>query len=201
MGLQQDPRLTAADTAIVLLGAQTARMGRLPEEVDTEVRRCIAELLGFARIAGISVLATEEDRDAAGPMDPSVAEALERLGALAHRVTLVAPDATVDDDFDAHLEHLASRGMDEGVVRNLLVAGFDAHVAVVQTVRSLTTAGFHVHVPLDAIGAATAAQRDAARHLLARTGATLTSTETALFELAGPAGTDRHGGLMILLGR
>jgi isochorismate hydrolase len=65
---------------------------------------------------------------------------------------------------------------------DVLVAGCEAHVCVLQTVLGLLAARHRVLVVTDAVGSRTAANREAALDRLARHGAELVTTEMVLFE-------------------
>jgi len=71
-----------------------------------------------------------------------------------------------------------------------LVCGIETHVCVSQTAHDLLDRGVEVHVASDAVTSRTAANRDVGLHKMERSGAIVTSVETALFELLGAAGTE-----------
>src|SRR5207244_3228919 len=71
--------------------------------------------------------------------------------------------------------------------KQVIVAGMEAHVCVFQTVRDLLSGEFAVFVVEDAVTSRTEANRSTGLRLCERAGATLTSTETLLFDLLGVA--------------
>ena len=73
--------------------------------------------------------------------------------------------------------------------RQAIVAGMETHVCVFQTVRDLLSGEFAVFVPQDAVLSRTEANRAVGLRLCEKAGATVTSTETVLFDLLGKAGT------------
>ncbi len=73
--------------------------------------------------------------------------------------------------------------------RRWCVCGIETHVCVAQTVADLLDEGLDVQVATDAVSSRTAANRRAGLAKMEATGAMLTSTEMALFELLGRAGT------------
>jgi len=73
--------------------------------------------------------------------------------------------------------------------RQAIVAGMETHVCVFQTVRDLLSGEFAVFVPQDAVLSRTEANRAVGLRLCEKAGATITSTETVLFDLLGTAGT------------
>lgn len=71
----------------------------------------------------------------------------------------------------------------------VIVVGIEAHVCVLQTVHDLLAGGYRVHVVTDAVGSRQPLDRDVALTRFRDAGATLTTTETVLFELCEIAGT------------
>jgi nicotinamidase-related amidase len=69
------------------------------------------------------------------------------------------------------------------------VAGIETHVCVQQTVFDLLTAGLRVYVAADAVGSRCAIDREIALRRMETGGASLTTTESALFEWCDAAGT------------
>ncbi len=73
-------------------------------------------------------------------------------------------------------------GWMEAGVRQVIVAGIEAHVCVLQTALDLQSAGFDVFVPADAVGSRTELDREVALDRLAQSGVTITTSESILFE-------------------
>src|SRR5262249_35735813 len=71
----------------------------------------------------------------------------------------------------------------------VVVAGIEAHVCVLQTVLDLVAAGFQVFVPTDAVASRGDLDRDVALERMAGCGATIVTTEAVLFEWCETAGT------------
>jgi nicotinamidase-related amidase len=74
-------------------------------------------------------------------------------------------------------------------VYKILVCGIEAHVCVQQSVLDLLTDGYRVYVAADAVGSRFACDREIALRRMESAGATLTTTEAALFEWCDVAGT------------
>ena len=76
----------------------------------------------------------------------------------------------------------------EGNSQNqIVVVGIEAHVCVQQTVIDLMSQGFTVFVPVDAIGSRFTNDRDVAIQRMRDFGATITTTESIIFELCETA--------------
>ena len=67
-------------------------------------------------------------------------------------------------------------------INKVLLSGIEAHVCVQQTVCDALAAGLAVYVAVDAIGARHAIDHDTALRRMESYGATLTTTESVLFE-------------------
>lgn len=83
--------------------------------------------------------------------------------------------------------------------RQLVVVGIEAHVCVLQTAADLIADGVAVHVPHDAVASRRPGDRDTALQRLAAMGATVTTTESILFELLERAGTDEFRAISSLI--
>jgi nicotinamidase-related amidase len=70
----------------------------------------------------------------------------------------------------------------QGGVRQVLVAGIEAHVCVLQTALDLQSLGFDVFIPADAVGSRSDLDRDMALQRLTQAGVMVTTTESVLFE-------------------
>jgi nicotinamidase-related amidase len=158
-------------TALVVVDLQEA-FRSVVGEFDA-VAHNAAVLVQGARILGIPVLVTEQYPRGLGETVPEVAEHLNGVP----RLEKVEFDSTRVDGFDLG-------GRDQAVV-----CGIEAHVCVAQTAAGLLDQDVHVQVAADAVTSRTAANRRAGLAKMEASGAMLTSTEMALFELLGRAGT------------
>ena len=82
-----------------------------------------------------------------------------------------------------------SRTLQDARRDQVLLCGIETHVCVNQTALDLLSDGVEVHVVQDAVSSRTAENRALGLHKMERSGATVTSVETALFELVRQAGT------------
>jgi len=93
----------------------------------------------------------------------------------------------------------AADGFDLGGRDQVLVCGIETHVCVNQTALDLLGRGAEVQVAADAVSSRTAANREVGLHKMEAAGATITSTETALFELLGAAGSEEFKAIQRLV--
>ena len=159
-------------TALVVIDVQEA-FAKAIERFD-DIARQTAILVEGARVLGLPTVVTEQYPRGLGD---TVAEVREALGDVPRHAKTVFSAARADG-FD-----LAGRDQ-------VLVCGIETHVCVSQTVHDLLAGGVEVHVAVDAVSSRTAANRDLGLRKMEKSGAILTSVETALFELLGAAGSD-----------
>jgi nicotinamidase-related amidase len=157
--------------ALVVIDVQEA-FRQAVGEFDA-VARNAGVLVQGARELGLPVVVTEQYPQGLGETVPEVAEHLD--GVERHAKTVFS--AARAQGFD-----LAGR-------EQALVCGIEAHVCVEQTVQDLLDRGIEVHVAADAVSSRTALNRRLGLEKMERSGAWVTSTEMALFELLGEAGT------------
>jgi nicotinamidase-related amidase len=139
------------------------------------VAKATATLIEGADALGVPVVVSEQYPKGLGETASEVAEHL--------------PDGT--DPLEKVVFSAAeAEGFDLGGRDQALVCGIETHVCVNQTVLDLLDAGTEVQVAEDAVGSRTEENKRVGLHKMERAGATLTSVETALFELLGRAGTD-----------
>jgi nicotinamidase-related amidase len=137
------------------------------------VARNAAVLVQGARELDLPVVVTEQYPQGLGETVPEVAEHLDGVERHAKTVFSAA----------------RAEGFDLGGREQALVCGIEAHVCVEQTVQDLLDRGIEVHVAADAVSSRTALNRRLGLEKMERSGAWVTSTEMALFELLGEAGT------------
>jgi len=159
-------------TALVVIDVQEA-FAKAVERFDDVVTRT-AILVRGAKVLGLPVLVTEQYPRGLGDTVEPIREALEDV----ERLPKTVFSAVRADGFDL-------QGRDQA-----LVCGIETHVCVNQTVHDLLGGGVEAHVAVDAVGSRTAANRELGLRKMEKSGAILTSVETALFELLGEAGTD-----------
>ena len=149
-----------------------------PAVVDFDrVAHNAAVLVQGARVLGLPVLVTEQYPRGLGETVPEVAQHLEGVD----RMEKVCFSAFEADGFYARLnEHERDQ---------VLLCGIESHVCVNQTAEDLLADGREVHVARDAVTSRTAENRELGLHKMERSGAIVTSVETALFELLRAAGT------------
>lgn len=160
-------RMTRQDTALLVIDVQ----GKLASLIPDHKRMIwnIRRLIEGARLFGLPIAATEQYPQGLGPTVPELAELLDAAAAPKTAFTCGA------------CGELFSAFDDRGVYRYLL-AGIEAHVCVQQTALDLLAAGKRVYLAVDALGARHKVDFEMALRRLESSGATVTTTEAALFE-------------------
>jgi nicotinamidase-related amidase len=182
--LPRSPELMSRrDTALLVVDVQGKLIGMVPEHkrIIWNIRR----LIDGAKILGLPVAATEQYPQGLGQTTPELAE---RLGHVHAKLTFSCGSCgEIFHDFQQ-----------QGLYK-ILVAGIEAHVCVQQTVFDLLAEGFRVFVAADAVGSRFDIDYQIALRRMDSAGATLTTTEAALFEWCEAAGTSEFKQISLLV--
>ena len=172
--LPRSPELmSASDTALLVVDVQGKLVTLIPghERIVWNIRR----LLDAAKLLGVPAAATAQYPQGLGPTAPELAE---RLGNIPGKLRFSCGECgEIFKEWD-----------DRGLFK-VLVAGIEAHVCVQQTVFDLLAAGRRVYLAIDAIGSRYDIDYQTALRRMDAAGATLTTTEAAMFEWCEVAGT------------
>lgn len=161
--------LRCAETCLVVVDIQE-RFRSLQQNFAAMVANAV-RLVRAARILELPIVVTEQYPKGLGATVAEVGEALGRTPI--HTKMCFSACGT---------EELWNRVRDVER-RQFLVCGIEAHVCVCQTVHDLLHHGLSVHVAVDAVESRQAVDRETALRKMERSGAILTTAETAAFEL------------------
>ena len=165
------PPIDAARSLLVLVDIQ-ARL--VPAIADAEAMIANARRLkDAAGILGVPVLLTEQNPDALGATVRELAGG-ETIAKMEFAVTR-------REGFLAHVPDGAE----------VILAGCEAHICVLQTALGLMAAGHPVRIVRDAVGSRRTENREAALARLAAHGADIVTTEMVVFEWIGTAAHPR----------
>jgi nicotinamidase-related amidase len=165
--------MSPGDTGLLVVDVQEKLLAAIP--VGRRLVWNIRRLMDGAKILGLPIVATEQYPQGLGATAPELAE---RLGAVPSKLTFSCGGCPgVFDDFQ-------NRG-----VRKILITGIEAHVCIQQTTLDLLSDGWSVLVAVDAVGSRFEIDYRTALRRMDSAGATLTTTEAALFEWCRAAGT------------
>jgi nicotinamidase-related amidase len=175
-------RLARGRAALLVIDVQDRLASAMPEAVLASVIKNTAILIEAAARFGMPVVVSQQYPQGLGSTVQPLEAALAKLDDRLHRFDKVVFSAAATDEF-AKLAPALGRDL-------WIVAGMEAHVCVLQTVRDLATLSKQVYVPIDAICSRTKANWRVGIDLIGRTGALPTSTEVCVFDLLERAGGD-----------
>jgi nicotinamidase-related amidase len=165
--------LDASDTLLLVIDVQE-RFRPVMKGFDSMVAGCIRLIKTFRALDG-PIVVTEQYPKGLGETVPELKEVLGEIHPL---------EKTVFSSYGCPgVPELIS----ESKARKILVCGIETHVCVHQTVHDLLAAGYQVHVAVDAVESRHDQNRDLALRRMEQSGAILTTTETAAFELMADA--------------
>ncbi|HEX5443048.1 MAG TPA: isochorismatase family protein [Pirellulales bacterium] len=173
--LPRSPELmSAGDTGLLVVDVQDKLVSLISghERIVWNIRR----LLDGAKVLGVAVAATEQYPQGLGATTPELAQRIERKIPAKQHFTCGAC---------AEIFH----EWEKRDLFRVLVVGIEAHVCVQQTVFDLLASGRRVYVAVDAIGSRFDIDYQTALRRMESAGATLTTTEAALFEWCERSGT------------
>jgi nicotinamidase-related amidase len=165
--------MSAADTGLLVIDVQEKLMPLIPPA--NSITRNIAYLIDAARVVGILVQATEQYPRGLGPTVP---ELLRRL-----------PERPDKVAFSSCAVPAIAENFRRAARPRIVLAGIETHVCVLHTALDLLSQNFRVYVVVDAVASRYPIDHDTALRRLEQVGAILITTETALFEWVGGAGS------------
>ena len=172
--LPRSPELMNRDDSALLVVDVQEKLVRLVPGHERLVWN-IGRLIDGAKVLGVPVLATEQYPQGLGP---TTSELARRLTDVPAKITFSCGGCP------ALFRPLQARGL-----YKILVVGIETHVCIQQTALDLLHDGFRVYVAVDAVGSRFEIDYQTALRRLDSAGATLTTTEAALFEWCDAAGT------------
>jgi nicotinamidase-related amidase len=162
--------MNADQSTLVLIDLQEKLMPAISQGQEVVDRS--HTLATIAGLLGVPVLATEQMPDKLGHNVEAIAELCQQV--------------ITKDHFDACPDGLIDQ-LPEGR-QEVVIAGCEAHVCMMQTALSLLEAGFKVWVVADATGSRHDLDRDVALDRLHQSGARIVTVEMVAFEWMRHAG-------------
>jgi nicotinamidase-related amidase len=164
------PTIDRAASCLLVIDVQTRLMPAIAD--GTAVVANVRRLLQAAHLFSVPVVLTEQN--AAG-----LGQTLPELGA--PRPAAIVPKMTFDAcRAEGFLTGLAGRA-------DMVVAGCETHVCVLQTVLGLLATGRRVHLVRDAVGSRRVESKETAIARMERHGAEIVTCEMVVFEWLGTA--------------
>ena len=174
------PLLDASRSILLVIDLQ----GKLVHMVErpTQVLEVTRRLLRLADLFSVPVVLTEQYPKGIGPTEASIRAGFDALATPKFFLEKTAFGCCGDAGFEAVLQEAWSDRAPGP--RQIVVAGIEAHVCVMQTVLELLKAGHEVQVCWDAVSGRGEEYRRHALDRMAAAGATLTNHESVAFEWA-----------------
>jgi nicotinamidase-related amidase len=169
--------LNPNNTVLVVVDVQE-KLSRAMHEKEALLQSTVKAVAG-AKILGLPVIRTEQNPNGLGPTVPEVEELLADVPA----ITKLSFSCCGEPNFMQQFAALHRR--------QVLVLGIESHVCVYQTVADLLDEGYEVQVLADAVSSRTPENKAIGLELCKELGASITSAETALFELLKKAEGDK----------
>lgn len=161
----------AQSSQLVLIDTQERLAAAMPEPTRSAVVHAASLLLQGARHLDIPVLVTEQYPRGLGPTVPELAA---HLPDTAPPVAKTAFSCCAADGFVPALEGSGRR--------QVVIAGMETHICVLQTAIELRARGYHVFVVEDAVCSRHAVHGANALRRLRDAGVIVTNSESVLFE-------------------
>jgi nicotinamidase-related amidase len=189
-----DPHLASPDSSVLVVIDIQEKL--LPHIHDGEaVMANTRKLMRIADIFEVPVLLTEQYPQGLGPSTPPVREAFDALQTEKHFFTKDSFSCNLEPTFldrlvelDQKITQKQSRLIvDDGLTPrpiDIIVAGIECHVCVLQTVMGLLPLGYYVRVCHDCAGSRSAENKNWALRSMLHMGATVASFESVAFEWA-----------------
>jgi nicotinamidase-related amidase len=168
--------LKIEDTVLLIIDVQERLAPAMDPAIYGRMKKNLERLLEARAVLPFEVIASEQYPKGLGP---TVAPIKERLGA----------PAIEKLDFSAAKAPALMAALEATGRGTVLVTGMETHICVFQTVRDLLPER-KVLVLADAVASRTPENVAIGLELMKQAGATITSTETVLFDLLGRAGTE-----------
>ena len=178
-------RLTGAATGLLVIDIQDRLLPAM-NEPERVVQNAVRLVKGGA-ILGIPALFTEQYRKGLGPTVAAIASAVPEFAAM-EKMAFSACGAA------GFVEALQAKR-----VSNVLLCGIESHVCVSQTCLDLLEQDYRVFVVADAVSSRTVENCRIGIERMRDAGAVIVSTEMALLELCGAAGTPEFKQLLPLI--
>jgi nicotinamidase-related amidase len=164
---------------LVVIDVQDRLAAAMPRR--DEVVAAVVRMVRAAGALGIPVLVTQQYPKGLGPTVPEVLDAYEGLPEEL-QAGIVDKTAFCCEDEEPFRDALAATGKGQ-----VVLAGMETHICVVQTALAMLAEGRRVHVAHDGTCSRREADHERALNRMCAEGATATSVESVMYEALGRA--------------
>ena len=170
--------LSPGRSALILIDLQKNLLDAMEPRLLKETLVNVQKLIALAKALEVPILLTEQYPRGIGPTVETIVEALP------------AYEPLVKDTFSAAIEPKTLEAIEATGASDLVIAGAEAHVCVLQTTLDLIHKGYRCHFVEDAVISRRDENRLAGIALARQAGALIKVTEMVCFEMLERAGTD-----------
>lgn len=163
----------AGKTGLLIVDVQDRLLRAMPSEAQARVAKASVALIEMARLFDIPVVYTEQYPKGLGTTVEPVLEALSQ----AARFEKLEFSACANEQFAEAAE----------LPRDVILAGIETHVCVLQTAVDLMDSGHRVFVARDAVASRSDENWRNGLSLMEGAGAVITNSETIIFRFLGSA--------------
>lgn len=169
--------LSPDGVALLIIDIQE-RLVPVMNEKDSVINNCL-HLIELSRMMGIPMIVTEQYPKGLGLTVERIRNALP----VYKPVEKITFNCCEEPSFMKMVGGLTGK--------NLVLAGMETHICVLQTCVGLLDAGFNIHIAGDAVCSRVRQNRETAIEFMRDAGAVISCTETILFQLLREAGTNQ----------
>ena len=169
--------LTPENTILVMIDIQE-KLTRAMLDKEALVENA-AKMVSGAKILEVPIIRTEQNPNGLGRTVPELEELLGDV----EPITKLSFSCCGEPHFMEALQKFARK--------QILIGGIESHVCVYQTVLDLASLGYEVQALADVVSSRTAENRNIGLERCREAGASITSVETALFEILRAAEGDK----------
>lgn len=162
---------SAENSCLLIIDIQLRLTAVMPGKVLERLKRNTSLLLKAANLLPVPVFATQQYPDGLGPMEDEIQAVLPKDYNHFDKTCFSCTDV---EDF---MKALAATGK-----RQVVIAGIEAHICVLQTAFALQSAGYDVFVVGDAVSSRQRENYENAIQRMQAAGVTICNTESVLFE-------------------
>lgn len=163
---------TAATSQLVIIDIQSRLAAAMPPVARENTLRATRLLLQSANLLDVPALVTEQYPQGLGTTEPFLVEHLQAAAPVLCKTCFASSGAA---GFNEQLDDRAGR-------HQLVLAGMEAHVCVLQTALELLGRGYQIFVAADAVCSRNPAHRRNALARLRQAGVIIVNSESVVFE-------------------
>ena len=181
------------EDAVLIVVDEQERLASLMDR-RASVASATGKLVRTAGLVGVPIVVTRQYPKGLGESEAGLVRTLADVEEAGSTVTHIDKLA-----FDCFREPRFTRAVTALGREQLVIVGMETHSCITQTALSALDAGFDVHVVADACCSRDQATHDVALDRLRAAGATVTTSESVMYELVGEAGTDEFKALLAIV--